>query len=70
MLVVSLANIFSHSEACLFVLLSVSFAVRKFLDLNSSHLFSFVFIFTTLRLGSKKLIAAIYVKKCTAHVFL
>ena len=70
MLVVSLANIFSHSEACLFVLFSVSFAVRKFLDLNRSHLFCFVFIFNTLRHGFKKIIAAIYVKKCTAHVFL
>ena len=40
----SFAIIFSHSEGCLFSLLSVSFAVQKFLSLIRSHLFTFVFI--------------------------
>ena len=43
--VVSFAIIFAHSEGCLFTLLIVSFAVKKFLSLIRSHLFSFVFIF-------------------------
>ena len=41
--VVSFAIIFSHSEACLFTLLIVSFAVQKLLSLSRSHLFTFVF---------------------------
>ena len=39
--VVSFAIILSHSEACLFTLLIVSFAVQKFLSLIRSHLFTF-----------------------------
>ena len=50
--VVSFAIIFSHSEVCLFTLLIVSFAVRKFLSLIRSHLLTFVFIFVTLGAGS------------------
>ena len=42
------ANIFSHSESCLFVLLMVSFAVQKLLSLIRSHSFIFVFIFVIL----------------------
>ena len=42
--VASFANIFSHSERCLFVLLMVSFAVQKLLSFIRSHLFIFVFI--------------------------
>ena len=41
---VSFANIFSHSEACLFVLLTVSFAVQKLLILMSSRKFIFAFV--------------------------
>ena len=40
------ANVFSHSEDCLFVLFMVSFAVQKLLI--GSHLFIFVFISITL----------------------
>ena len=65
-----LANIFSHSEACLFVLLMVSFAMQKLLSFIKSHLFIFVFIFITLGGGSKKDLAAIYVKESSAYVFL
>ena len=42
---VSLANIFSHSEGCLFTLFVVSFAVQKLLSLIRSHLFFFVCFF-------------------------
>ena len=41
--VVSFAIIFSHSEACLFTLLIVSFAVQKLLSLIRSHLIYFYF---------------------------
>ena len=44
----SFANIFSHSEGCLFVLFIVSFAVQKLLCFIRSHLFVFVFISITL----------------------
>ena len=42
--VASFANIFSHSEGCLFVLFMVSFAVQKLLSFIRSHLFIFGFI--------------------------
>ena len=54
--VVSLANIFSHSEGCFFVLFMVSFAVQKLLSLIKSYLFIFVFISVTLGGGSKKIL--------------
>ena len=44
LLVASFANIFSHSEGCLFVLFMVSFAVQKLLSLIRSHLFISVFM--------------------------
>ena len=46
--VVSFAIVFSHSEGCLFTLLTVSFAVQKLLSLTRSHLITFVFISVTL----------------------
>ena len=52
--VASFANIFSHSEGCLFILFVVSFAVRKLLSLIRYHLFIFAFIFITLGGGSNK----------------
>ena len=67
--VASFANIFSHSVGCLFVLFVVSFAVQKFLNLIRPHLFIFVFISITLGDGSKKNIAVIFVKECSAYVF-
>ena len=51
--VVSFAIIFSHSEGYLFILLIVSFPVRKLLSLIRSHLFTFVFISITLRVGHR-----------------
>ena len=50
--VVSFAITFSHSEGCLFTLLTVSFAVQKLLSLIRSHLFTFLFIAITLGGGS------------------
>ena len=44
---------FSHSEGCLFTLLTVSFAVQKVLSLIRSHLFTFVFISITLGGGHR-----------------
>ena len=38
---VSFANIFSHSEGCLVILLMISFAVQRLLSLTRSHLFLF-----------------------------
>ena len=51
--VASLANIFSHSEGCVFILFMVSFAVQKLLSFIRSHLFIFVFISISLGSGSK-----------------
>ena len=42
------ANIFSHSEGCLFILFMVSFAVQKLLSLIRSHLFIYFFLFSLL----------------------
>ena len=48
LLVTSLANIFSHSVGCLFVLFVVSFAVQMLISSIRSHLFIFAFISTAL----------------------
>ena len=48
----SFAIIFSHSEACLFTLLIVSFVVQKLLILIRSHLFILAFISSILGDGS------------------
>ena len=50
--VASFAIIFSHSEGCLFILLIVSFVVKKLLSLIRSHLFIFAFISNILGGGS------------------
>ena len=39
LLLTCFANIFSHSESCLFILFMVSFAVQKLLSLIRSHLY-------------------------------
>ena len=54
--VASFANIFFHSEGCLFVLFMVSFAMQKLLSLIRSHLLIFVFIFINLGGGLKKVL--------------
>ena len=67
--VASFANIFSHSEGCLFILFMVCFAVQKLLSFIRSHLFIFVFVSITLGGGSKGS-CVIYVIECSACVFL
>ena len=61
--VASLANIFSCSVGYLFSLFMVPFAVQKLLSLIMSHLFISTFIFNNLGDGSKKGLAAIYVRE-------
>ena len=56
LLVVSFANVFSHSEGCLFILFTLSFAGPKLLSLIRSHLFISVLIFIILRCVSKKIL--------------
>ena len=43
-----------HSLGCIFILLMVSFALKKLLSLIRSHLFIFAYVFFTLGEGSKK----------------
>ena len=52
LLVVPFVIIVSHSEACLFTLLIISFAVQELLSLIRSYLFTFVSISITLGGGS------------------
>ena len=54
--VASFANVFSHSEGCLFIFFMVSFAVRKLLTFIRSHLFIFVFISISLGGGSERIL--------------
>ena len=54
--VASFANIFSHSEGCLFILFMVYFAVQRLLSFIRSHLFIFVFISISLGGGSKRVL--------------
>ena len=54
--VASFAIIFSHSEGCIFILLIVSFIVKKLLSLISSHLFIFTFISITVAGGSQRIL--------------
>ena len=67
--VTSFAIIFSHSENCLFILFMVSFAVQKLLSLISSHIY-FCFYFHYCRRWVMEDLAMIYVKECSAYVFL
>ena len=67
-LVAFFANIFSYSAKCIFVLFMVSFAVQNILSLIRSHLFIFVFI--SIMRWIQKYFAVIYIKECSAHVFL
>ena len=70
LLVIWFTNIFPYSLSGLFILLMVSFTVQKPLYLSRPHFFISTFISFTLRYISKKIIAAIYVKECSAYVFL
>ena len=68
--VILFANIFSHSVGCLFILSVVSFALQKLLNFTRSHLFIFAFISFALGDRFPQNIAPIYVKECSAYVFL
>ena len=70
LLVVSFAITFLHSEGCLFTLLIISFVEQKLLSLIRSHLFIFVFISIILGGGVIEDLAVIYVRECSAYVFL
>uniref|UniRef100_A0A8D1ZJI6 Uncharacterized protein n=1 Tax=Sus scrofa TaxID=9823 RepID=A0A8D1ZJI6_PIG len=59
----SLAEIFSHSVGCLFILFRVSFAVQKLFSLIRSHLFIFVFTVSTLRGGSEKMLLSFMLER-------
>ena len=70
--VASFANIFSHSEGCLFVFFMVSFAVQKLLSFIRSHLFIFAFISISLGGGSKRMLLSTLIFKvfsihCLTH---
>ena len=64
----SFAVIFSQSEGCPFILFVVSFAVRKFLSLISSHLFIYFFHYS--RRWVIEDLTVIYIKECSAYFFL
>ena len=63
LLVVSFANIFSHSIGCFFILLIVSFAMQKLLSLIRPHLFIFAFISFTLGDRFKKILLCFMCKR-------
>ena len=71
LLVISFANIFSHSVGRLFVLSVVSFAVQKAFKVNEVPFVYFWFCFLCLRkqIQKNKNIAAIYLKECSTYVF-
>ena len=64
------ANIFFHLVGGLFVLLTVSFAVRKLFSLMLSCLFIFAFVCLARGDISKKNITKVNVKERTASIFL
>ena len=65
LLVISFANIFSHSVGCLSASLMASFLVQTILSLIRSHLLIFAFVsFAVSFAFSDKKIATIYVRKC------
>ena len=68
--VLSFSIIFSHYEGCLFILLIVSFIVKKILSLNRSHLCIFVFNFQYSGRWVIEDLAVIYVRECSPYVFL
>ena len=67
--VASFANIFSHSECCLFIFVMVSSAVQKLLSLIRSHFFVCFYFHYSRRWVIKDLVV-IFVRECSAYVFL
>ena len=68
--VVSFAIILSYSDGCLFTLLIVSFVVQKFLSLIRSRLLIFCFYFHYSGKWVIEDLDVIYVRECSAYVFL
>ena len=68
--VASFANIFSHSEGCLFILFIVSFTVQKLLSFHEVLFVYFCFYFHYARRWVKKDLAVIYVNEYSSCVFL
>ena len=66
LLVISFANIFSHSVGCLFILLVVSFAVPMLLSFVKFHLLIFAYFSFALEGRSKEHVATIYIKEFSA----
>ena len=62
-MVTSLANIFSQSSDCHFILFIIFFAVQKLLSLSGSHVFRFVYFHFSGRWIEKDVIV-IYVREC------
>ena len=69
LLVLSFANISSHSVCCLFILFMVSFSVQELLSLIRSPFVYFCFYFLCFR-RSKKKHCCNFVSGCSAYVFL
>ena len=66
--VISFATTFSYSVGCLFILLMVSFAVKKLLSLIRSH--SFIFVFISFAFGTDpKNILLQFMSKCAPPMF-
>ena len=70
LLFILFANISFHLIGCLFILSVVSFDVQKVLSLLRSYLCVFFFFFHYSRTWIKKGLAVIYVRKCSAYVFI
>ena len=68
--VASFTDVSSNSMGCLFLFFMVSFAVQKLLSLIRSHLFIFVFYFHFSRRWSWEDTSVVYVRECSAYVFL
>ena len=66
LLVILLANIFSHIVGCLFILLMVSFSVQVFTFKYISFIY-FCFYFPSFRRQIKKNIIMNYIKECPTH---
>ena len=70
LLVTLFENILSHSVGCIFILFMVFFVVQKLLSLIRSHFLEFCFYFHYTQRWFQKDITVIYVKECSAYVFL
>ena len=68
LLVISFANTLSHSVGCLFILLMISLALQKLLNLIRSHLFTFAFISFALGNRSRKILLP-FMSKSVLPVF-